>query len=154
METKPTVKALSHIPFPTLAPTAYSARWSESAVQNEPQESVREPQVDLPSSPPSSQEGSDHNTYPNVATDLPTAEPRTPVQLSSPVSNLDGDLEFGVHSMKPRKISSQQHRLRQAGLTSSVVKGEAASGLLELMRGGSGGDIGVPRSGGIGMCGL
>lgn len=119
-------------------------------MQNEPQESGRERQVDLPSSPPSSQGGSDHNTYPNVATDQPTAEPRTPIQLSSPVSSPDR----GALSTNTHKISSQQHRLRQGGLTSSVVKGEAASGLLELMRGGPGGDIGVPRSGGIGMCGL
>lgn len=154
MEAKPAVKPLSHLPFPTIAPTTYSARWSELTTRNETQEPSHDREVELPSSPPSSQEGSNNRTYPDVTTDRPSVESRTPIQLSSPVSNPDADSEFEVASTTNRKVSSQQHRLRQGGLTSSVVKGEAATGLLELMRGGASGDVRIARSGGIGMCGL
>lgn len=154
MEAKPSVKPLSHVPFPTIAPTRFSARWSEPTARNNPEQPSHDQEVDLPSSPPSSQAGSNNKPCLNIDIDQRSMEPRTPLQLSSPISNPGADSECEVASMSNRKISNQRHRLHQGGLTSSVVKGEAASGLLELMRGGASGDVGVVRPGGIGMCGL
>lgn len=155
MQTKPVLKPLSQIPFPTIVPTTYTARFVESTTQAQPHGSNQEETLELPSSPPSSQEGADDKNLAHAPTETPAVtEPRTPVQLSSPVSNPDRGSDSRVNSTTKWKISTHQRSLRQGGLTSSVVKGEAANGLLELMRGSSDGDSRVAQAGGIGMCGL
>ncbi|KAK5239295.1 hypothetical protein LTR40_014648, partial [Exophiala xenobiotica] len=61
-------------------------------------------------------------------------EPRTPVQLSSPAGTHQrrGSESGGLGG---RQNNNSQLRLR-GGLTSSVIKGEAANSLLQLVRGG------------------
>jgi len=115
---------LNLLPAPKLVPTTYSARYMVDPNLPEPT---------LPSSPPLST-GVDHNGEDAERACSPTPTPTqtqpktpsTPTQLSSPPET-EGD------------------EIRQSGpiggkgmmsLTSSVVKGEAANGLLELMKGG------------------
>jgi hypothetical protein len=77
-------------------------------------------------------------------------EPRTPVQLSSPTGTHQ---RRGSKSESLRGLQNSNSQLRlRGGLTSSVIKGEAANSLLQLVRGGSG--VGVATSSGLGMCGL
>lgn len=151
MQGKPTVRHLSQIPFPAIVPTTYTARFAEPALQTERRESSHEAKLDLPSSPPSSQGGSDDNKFSSTVEELPATEPKTPVQLSSPVSNPDRSSDQGSVTSIKRAISTQHHRLREGGLTSSVVKGQAANGLLELMRGAGGTENGMARFDGTGM---
>ncbi|KIV80016.1 hypothetical protein PV11_07550 [Exophiala sideris] len=130
MGPKPTVRPLSSLPVPNIAPTAFSARWND--VQQS-QDSQGIPAY-MPSSPPLSNAG-------DVEIDEPInriiLEPRTPVQHSSP-----GGAQLGRSRVQ---TEVQYGRFRPGGLTSSVIKGEAANSLLQLVRGGSGG---------VGMCGL
>jgi hypothetical protein len=77
-------------------------------------------------------------------------EPRTPVQLSSPTGTHQ---RRGSESESLRDLQNSNRQLRlRGGLTSSVIKGEAANSLLQLVRGGGG--VGVATSSGLGMCGL
>ena len=113
-----------------IVPTAYSSRWNEQKDRDEPGMTNEERQLNLPSSPPSSQGEPNEARVPRG---LPVEDPRTPLQLSSPASSQDGDLYHKGVPVTSKKGSLQQ-RLAHDGLTSSVVKGEAASGLIELMR--------------------
>lgn len=124
MQVKPHVQPLDKCGHPTIVPTAFSARLTRDKPQ-------------IPSSPPLTI--SADATVPIFArTSTPTrpakskgikesAEgiPRTPLQLSSP-------------SRSPEKLSTvgklKQGKAKYGGGTSSVVRGEAANGLLDLMR--------------------
>ncbi|KAI1610204.1 hypothetical protein EDD36DRAFT_467278 [Exophiala viscosa] len=130
MGPKPSVKALSSLPIPNIAPTAFSARWNE---QQENQGGQGFPAY-MPSSPPLSDGGEAEVDQPIKRVIL---EPRTPVQRASP-----GGVQ---HGRSRAQTEVQYGRFRPGGLTSSVIKGEAANSLLQLVRGGSGG---------VGMCGL
>jgi hypothetical protein len=145
------VKSLSSLPMPKIVPTGFSARWADGTGHEA---------ENIPSSPPSSEtegegEGGVDGACLDPAAMTRTAaaagvEPRTPVQVSG------GRSRPGFMAGVP-----QQSPLRHGhpnGLTSSVIKGEAAHCLLELVRGGTttgggGGNI-AARSGGVGMCGL
>ena len=101
-------------------PTAYSARYMHVEEEAEAPPALNDAakgstegarSLDKSSTPPSRSE--DRTTY-----------PKTPMLLSSPrKSGLDG---LGLKHGRGKKLVD--------GLTSSVVKGEAANGLLELMR--------------------
>ncbi|KAK7894985.1 hypothetical protein LTR67_005724 [Exophiala xenobiotica] len=156
---KPTIKPLSSFPIPTIEPTAFSARWNNDDRQDS-QDSSRVLVPHIPSSPPMSEgdEDGDEDDLDNVDDlhDRPGGqnqapiEPRTPVQLSSPAGTHQrrGSESEGLGG---RQNNNSQLRLR-GGLTSSVIKGEAANSLLQLVRGGGG--VGVATSSGLGMCGL
>ena len=134
----PTVRPLSALPMPQLAPTAFSARWNNEFSVQESQSSQTEP-TNIPSSPPLSQVSeviANSNLRPNAS----TVEPRTPLQLSDPIASQGEEVE------EEEEVDSQSNKFRPHALTSSVVKGEAANSLLELVKG--------ARSGGVGMCGL
>lgn len=115
---KPAVRNLNSLPIPIIVPTAYSASYME-------EEETRL----LSSPPPSSGSGEAVRLKDGggSGTRTPTKErglvPKTPMQLSSPPGS---DAE--------RSPMKDGHRPLFGGLTSSVVKGEAANGLLELMR--------------------
>lgn len=109
-------------------------------------------------------------------------QPRTPLRRvsypypdSAPSSisvdrrhHLHQEGERGEHDVQAPHTGHQQRNrgYRPGGLTSSVVKGEAANSLLELVRGGNGhgngngnghdgySGYGTATSGGVGMCGL
>ena len=119
---KPSVQPLSTLPMPQIAPTAFSARWNrELNADHEARGS--QPVPSLPSSPPLSQE----NALPKALTvKKARTEPKTPIQLSSPVASEHEDDE---------EVRLRRSRPRPRGLTSSVVKGEAANSLLELVKG-------------------
>jgi len=118
---KPAVRNLTALPIPTIVPTAYSARYMGKL------------EVQSISSPPPS-DGSAEAVEPisleRSGTPTPRKEearyPETPLQLGSPPDN--------VAQGATAKYS--ERRKFFGGLTSSVVKGEAANGLLELMRAG------------------
>ncbi len=76
-------------------------------------------------------------------------EPRTPVHLSSPTGSVGGSHQRRGSESESLQNSNSNSQLRLRGLTSSVIKGEAANSLLQLVRGG-----GVATSSGVGMCGL
>jgi len=112
--------------MPTIIPTAYSATYMPMDEEKGP------PQSSTISS--STSGGSDKGTKAAERSRTPTLSqvdqttiPKTPMQLSSlPRSDVDDlTLEHGPSN----KLVSR--------LTSSVVKGEAANGLLELMRAGA-----------------
>ncbi|KAK5457180.1 hypothetical protein LTS15_004961 [Exophiala xenobiotica] len=154
---KPTIKPLSSFPIPTIEPTAFSARWNDDDRQDS-QESSRVPVPHIPSSPPMSEDDEEEDDLDNVDDlhDRPGGqnqapiEPRTPVQLSSPAGTHQ---RRGSESENLRDLQNSNSQLRlRRGLTSSVIKGEAANSLLQLVRGGGGG--GVATSSGLGMCGL
>jgi len=136
MQEKPAIQSLGGLSVPTIVPTSFSSRWNEGLVEEEGPKALQADQI--PSSPPLSR---GHETL-HVRQSLeakrrPGPEmPRTPIQLSSPPGSDDGGAEDG--RWKSRDLT-------YGGLTSSVVKGEAASGLLELMRG--------ARQDGEGRCG-
>lgn len=127
MQPKPHVQPPDGLSHPSILPTAFSARRADD-----------EPQI--PSSPPLTN-GADVGAPSIVRVGTPTPPsklgvnkqttqgiPRTPMQLSSPPRS-------------PEKLSTvgklKQGQGKYGGLTSSMVKGEAANGLLELMRGAS-----------------
>ena len=125
MQAKPRVRPLDTLGHPTIMPTDYSAR-----------EGRDEPQI--PSSPPPTN-GADINVPALARAGTPTPPsktkgwkhtvmPRTPMQLSSPPGS--PEMKLNTTTAKLRKSQG-----KYGGLTSSVVKGEAANGLLELMRG-------------------
>jgi hypothetical protein len=133
-QTKP-VQRLSTLPLPKIVPTAYSARY-----MTQPQSRKRDSHasiIDLPSSPPASRGSKAGEKVlkirktrgtpsPRKITRMDARLPETPMHhLISPPGSNDGDM-----SRTGRKVDGTS---RQA-LTSSVVKGEAANGLLELMR--------------------
>jgi hypothetical protein len=111
---KPAVRDLHSLPIPTIVPTAYSARYMRI------EEERPRPQLSTPLS--SSMEddsgwearGAGSSRIPILSQGDRTAFPKTPMQLS-PLKHGQGKKLVG-------------------GLTSSVVKGEAANGLLELRR--------------------
>ncbi|OAL29193.1 hypothetical protein AYO20_09246 [Fonsecaea nubica] len=133
MGPKPAVKQLSSLPMPEIVPTAFSARWNrEVDPHQESQSSLIQPSQ-VPSSPPLSQ--TDHTPEPSVIEANLDAKQITPLQLSSPAPSPRGEDDDGRCNPLP-----------VAGLASSVIQGEAANSLLDLVRG--------VRSGGIGMCGV
>ncbi|ETI28673.1 hypothetical protein G647_01124 [Cladophialophora carrionii CBS 160.54] len=134
---RPAVRALSTLPIPKIAPTAFSARWNDedsTLAESKGTETERE---ELPSSPPLRPV----DDYPREAAEESPrlAEPRTPEHSSSSVI-CDLERDAGENEM------IQGNKLRPRALTSSVVKGEAANSLLELVR--------AARSGRSGMSDL
>ncbi|KIW35614.1 uncharacterized protein PV07_02300 [Cladophialophora immunda] len=128
MGPRPTVKNLSSLPTPEIVPTAFSARWNHE---------VHAQPSNIPSSPPLSQ--ADCTPEASGGANHHDSKPSTPLQLSSPAPSQCGEDVEG-------DADTRRDHLRIAGLTSSVIKGEAANSLLELVRG--------VRSGGVGMCGV
>ena len=124
---KPPVRSLSSLPVPAMVPMTFAERYN-----------LREEDYQPPSTPTTTmgvvkkEETEDWDSAETkCAGKQPTTiiegeEPSTPPQLSSPPGSEYEDGPFkrsGIH-------------LRGGGLTSSVVKGEAANGLLELRRAG------------------
>lgn len=127
MQAKQHTRPLEKVTHPTIVPTAFSARRVEN-------DSASIMVIEIPSSPPVSN-GSDIPRLVSAGAQNPLAEakivdgtdlPKTPIQLSSPPGSPEVKLSTATKRLKSSKYG---------GLTSSVVKGEAASGLLELMRG-------------------
>jgi Whi5 like len=129
------VQRLSALPMPKIVPTAYSARY-----MTQPQSRKRDSHasvIDLPSSPPASRGSKAGDMVlkirktrgtpsPHKMTGMNPRLPETPMhQLSSPPGSNDGS-----ESRTGREVLGAS----RLALTSSVVKGEAANGLLELMR--------------------
>ncbi|OAL22950.1 hypothetical protein AYO22_06858 [Fonsecaea multimorphosa] len=138
MGPRPFVKQLSSLPVPEIVPTAFSARWNHDIDSQQGSQGSGMHPSNVPSSPPLSQPG--HTPEPSVVgAKHRDSNPSTPLQLSSPApSQYEEDIEGDV--------DTRHDHLRGAGLTSSVIKGEAANSLLDLVRG--------VRSGGVGMCGV
>lgn len=124
MQAKPPVASLNRLAMPRIVPTAYSNKWAREAAE-----------VlcagDTPSSPPVS--NGQPSTCPQSGTPPPQTRnprenrvPQTPRRLSTPPGS-PGQAKSTVQRLKWAKYN---------GLTSSVVKGEAASSLLELGKGG------------------
>ncbi|KAL2425979.1 hypothetical protein ABEF95_008457 [Exophiala dermatitidis] len=225
-----TVKSLSSLPMPHIAPTAFSARWNTvdeagpptgtSDHQQHQQQQQQQPQpgqnqiqsrsnpthsnIEIPSSPPllpvaQGSEGNGKNLHDQRILggqqshrqqqhmlSMSDEQPRTPLRRvsypypdSAPSSiSVDRRQHHHHHSYQEGEIrehdvqaphTGHQQRgrgYRPGGLTSSVVKGEAANSLLELVRGGNGNGngngnghdgysgYGTATSGGVGMCGL
>ncbi|EXJ64726.1 hypothetical protein A1O7_01064 [Cladophialophora yegresii CBS 114405] len=118
---RPAVRALSTLPIPKITPTAFSARWNDEDSGLRESKRTGPAQEDLPSSPPVDVGPRD------AAEESGEAEPKTPEHLSSSVIC---DLERDVDENEIVK----GNKLRPRALTSSVVKGEAANSLLELVR--------------------
>ena len=122
MQAKPPAASLTNLAMPKIVPTAYSTRWAREAAEVLNAD-------ETPSSPPvSNREPSTHvrsgTPPPQKRKPLKKGVPQTPTQLSSPPGS-------------PAKSTVQRlKRAKYNGLTSSVVKGEAASSLLKLGRGG------------------
>ncbi|EXJ86582.1 hypothetical protein A1O3_03535 [Capronia epimyces CBS 606.96] len=167
MGPNPKVRSLSSLPMPSIAPTAFSARWNNEleleAVEQTTQfqrqfQFQRQRQsasAHFPSSPPlPSADLPSTARHPDRRAD----QPKTPMRSSSSTSaSASASASASRHADNYRaNANSSQRRShhRPGGLTSSVVKGEAASSLLELVRGGAGAGAGAARSGGTGMCGL
>jgi hypothetical protein len=112
--------------MPKITPTAFSARWNNDDSVLHESKSRRTEQGDLPSSPPLPPVGD--GTRDSAEESQRLAEPRTPDHISSSVIC---DLERDVAEDE----MMQGNKLRPRALTSSVVKGEAANSLLELVRG-------------------
>ena len=130
MQAKKAVKPLESMPAPQLAPTAFSARNMEEAESTSQQ---------IPSSPPLSHSAGTRHGSADAAHGAPTPKPNpashnlphTPVQLSSP----PGSPEHGKKLTTTQKLKRQDRDETYKSLTSSVVKGDAANSLLELMKG-------------------
>lgn len=142
METKPTVRSLSSIPVPTIVPTGYSARWMNDT-NGSKQSNQSSQTMALPSSPPVVEDD-----CPDADSGTKVYEPKTPNQPSKRRCSQSSPSDCDSDPPTSQKETIQSHLRRHGGLTSSVVKGEAANGLLELMRG-----VGT-TSGGSGMCGI
>ncbi|KIX06469.1 uncharacterized protein Z518_04445 [Rhinocladiella mackenziei CBS 650.93] len=140
MDPKSRIAPLSSLPVPKIAPTTFSARRNDDLDANQESQSSQVEPAYIPSSPPEPQAPT-AAFYMDTTGNRREAEPRTPIQPSSLIGGDHGDDDS-------QKVGSQQSRIRHGGLTSSVVKGEAASSLLELVRGGG------ATSGEVGMCGL
>jgi hypothetical protein len=121
---KPAVRSLNGLPIPTIVPTAYSARYMHVEKEGPP------PQSSAPSSNDTikgSNEGArclERSRTPTLTQEDQAMFPKTPMQLGSPPKS-----DVCGPTLKPAEGSNLV-----GGLTSSVVKGEAANGLLELMR--------------------
>ncbi|KIW15404.1 hypothetical protein PV08_05450 [Exophiala spinifera] len=169
MDRKPRVRPLESLVVPTITPTAFSARWADA----------EESQLgeDMPSSPPAAEtssegegEGEDKDVDEMRAHENPTGDysseqqPQAPPPKTPDVLSRKGTMGHGRNRGKDTEedmASLQNSQLRPRGLTSSVIKGEAANSLLQLVRGGGGGGGGgsgggrdVATSSGVGMCGL
>ncbi|KAK8153686.1 hypothetical protein IWX90DRAFT_76149 [Phyllosticta citrichinensis] len=113
--------ALKLLPAPLLRPTAYSTRFIETP--------------HLPSSPPATALDNDDDATPRPTTPPHAADPTTPIarhasvpaQLSSPPGSGSVDDDDAA-------AAEAKGAATEGELTSSVRKGRAASGLLELMR--------------------
>ena len=128
---KPRVGNLNAITAPALLPTAFSARYMST-------EEDGEDNMEIPSSPPvpRSQKGDDQDeeenaetprAMPSLSNSLSFKDPNTPKTPGLPrVDNMERPIEM------PRGLEKTPFGLKT--LTSSVVKGEAANSLLELMR--------------------
>jgi hypothetical protein len=134
MKAKPPVKSLNELTRPDINPLSFAANLFHRA-QPGPEERIQVPSSppltnanedvsmpvirergETPSPPQVVSKGKDHNIV-----DIP----KTPMQLSSPPGS-------------PMKLSTRAKKLKgnnYASLTSSVVKGVAANGLLELSKG-------------------
>ena len=112
---KPAVKRLSEMAVPRILPTAYSARYMPLGDQ--------ERDGAVPSWPPDESANLEQEEAGISTPRKQGVYPETPMQLSSPPRSESGELNV-----------KDGQRYRILGLTSSVVKGEAANGLLELMR--------------------
>ncbi|KKY24787.1 hypothetical protein UCRPC4_g02317 [Phaeomoniella chlamydospora] len=116
---KPHIANLNALAVPALVPTEYSARLMES----------NEDEQDVPSSPPSSEEE-----------DASTPRPKQSLALSQSFCGLETPMTPNARSMGPGEGHKEETQTlgRQSShagnLTSSVIKGEAANGLLELMK--------------------
>lgn len=99
-------KSLELLPAPVLVPTAYSSRF------------ISAPIASVPSSPPS--------TFTSPRKDCMQRDERIPSLPATRVSS-----PYKAHTPMARRVLDQES---EENLTSSVVKGRAASGLLELMR--------------------
>lgn len=141
MDRKPAVRPLESLAMPTIAPTAFSARWADDTEESQP--------ADIPSSPPApmseAEELDETITHEHIN---PTSDceqpPKTPELLLRRTGHGGGK--------ENEDVALQNSQLRPRGLTSSVIKGEAANSLLQLVRG-VGGE-GRATSSGVGMCGL
>lgn len=130
-----TVQRLNSLPVPRIFPTGYSSRY---VVPTQAQLSASQEQItNVQSSPPPSRRaGGRLNIKKTRATPSPSKGtsrkaplPETPRhQPSSPPRSDDG-----TSAATGRRL----HDAGRSALTSSVVKGEAANGLLELMRAGN-----------------
>jgi hypothetical protein len=129
------VKRLESLPTPKIVPTKYSSRYMVAS----PGQRLASLQqtTQIRSSPPPSYGTGGHlkirktraTPSPSKSTGKKTLLPQTPRhQLSSPPGS-----EEGNRTATGRRL----HDIGGSTLTSSVVKGEAANGLLELMRAGS-----------------
>lgn len=131
MQEKRAVKPLSSLSFPKIVPTAYSARqMNESASESQ----------QIPSSPPLSRQSDSRSGSAELSKAVPTPHskhtaahqpPLTPMQLSSP----PGSPERSKKLTTTQKLKRQEKEARYNGLTSSVIKGDAANSLLDLMKG-------------------
>lgn len=133
-QTKP-VRRLETVPMPKIVPTAYSARYTTQPPFRHlnPYETV--PQLpSIPAQSPGNSSGIDTmritmtkaTPSPRKVAGTRPRPPKTPMhQLSNPPGNENGDGGMA---------SNKMHSRNTALLTSSVVKGEAANNLLELMR--------------------
>lgn len=144
MQPKPRVTSLEKVSHPTIVPTAFSTRHAKN---NGSTAATAVKVVEIPSSPPLSTEmevevprpaGAEDDEVPTtIASTAPKPKPKTnqspktPMQLSSPPGSPEVRLSTAAKRLKSSNYAG--------GLTSSVVKGEAANGLLELMRGGAAG---------------
>lgn len=123
MQQKQTVNPLHSMPMPVIKPTAFSSR----QMDQEPQQ--------MPSSPPDSRQASaegDDTPRPLKTNVIP---PHTPMQLSSPPGSPErrkSNMATTAEKLKRQDRGQNYHRL-----TSSVIKGDAANSLLELMKGAS-----------------
>ncbi|OCT44199.1 hypothetical protein CLCR_00639 [Cladophialophora carrionii] len=117
---RPAVRALSTLPIPKIAPTAFSARWNDEDSTLAESKSTETDREELPSSPPL-------RPADDGLRDAAAGEPRTPEHSSSSVI-CDPERDVDENEM------IQGNKLRPRALTSSVVKGEAANSLLELVR--------------------
>ena len=138
------IRPLNTIPVPRILPTAYSARYMTEAPLATTQH--------IPPSPPASNGNNSDPRHHNSRGDTPTPKahrishahpmPKTPAQLSSPPTS-DGESEDGVPVSSWPTFKTPATTPGRT-LTSSVVKGEAANGLLQLMRAASSAQEGSP----------
>ena len=135
MQVNPGVRPLNQIALPTIIPTTFSVRHMGD------RQDAHRPKI--PSSPPlSNGNESVIPTAMRACTPTPRKKtervkktedtPRTPMQLSSPPGS-------PLKKSTARRI--KDGRGKYGGLTSSVVKGEAASGLMELMKRSNGNSV-------------
>jgi hypothetical protein len=114
------------MPIPTILPTAYSARYMPMEEEKGPPQSS----TISNGTPDGSGRGTktvEWSRTPTLSPEDRTKFPKTPMQLCSPLRSDVDDLAL-KHGPSKKLVN---------GLTSSVVKGEAANGLLELMRAGA-----------------